>query len=479
MRIATWTTVIVLLVISHGSSQCVVQETQLLAASDGTAIGWPVAMARGEAVAMGPGSGLLYVFRQIGTQWTEVQALGAADGTALSSSLCLREDVLVVGAVTDDDGGTDAGAAYVFRRDQGNLHWYQEQKLTASDVQPGAGFGTSVAYCEGRIAIGAEHDDGFGPNRGAAYVFRYSGSLWVEEQKILPSSSTDFDHGHSVALTEEVLVVGAPSFGFLHPPTVPGAVYLYRRSGTIWSEEQRLQLGSFGDQFGVAVVAEDNCVGIANDTTNPPIRPGAIYLYSHDGTSWVLDQEILASDSENSDGFGGSLAMQGNRMVVGRPFDGPMIEGSAYAFRRRDGVWVETRKLVPSNPVLFLLFGSYVGAFGGYALVGDFSASEAYLVTLDPLRLETNGFSFGPGDLLTLVAEGGLPSQPLALFAGLASAGPSTLILTAAFGQDGLFELSTAVPSDPNLLGLDVELQMFSTSCEGTLEDSRVTISLE
>ncbi|MCH7811589.1 MAG: FG-GAP repeat protein, partial [Chloroflexi bacterium] len=65
---------------------------------------------------------------------SEVKKLLASDaqaGDQFGFSVAVSGDTAVVGAFFEDAGGTDAGAAYVFQRDQGGAdNWGQVKKLT-------------------------------------------------------------------------------------------------------------------------------------------------------------------------------------------------------------------------------------------------------------------------------------------------------------------------------------------------------------
>jgi hypothetical protein len=88
-------------------------------------------------------------------------------------------DVIVVGSPLDDDAGESTGSAHVFRYD--GTHWVEEQKLIASDGAAGDLFGFSVAVSGPVVGIGAPYDLG-GGGAGLAYVFRHGATGWTEEQ---------------------------------------------------------------------------------------------------------------------------------------------------------------------------------------------------------------------------------------------------------------------------------------------------------
>ncbi|MHC5004810.1 MAG: FG-GAP repeat protein, partial [Planctomycetota bacterium] len=123
-------------------------------------------------------------------------------------AVAVSGNVALVGANEDDDLGSNSGSAYVFRFD-GN-GWTQEQKLLASDGAGGDMFGLSVALAGDVAVIGAPRNDDAGSNSGSAYVFRFDGDSWVEEQKLVAPDGASWDAlGTSVGLSGGQVLAGA------------------------------------------------------------------------------------------------------------------------------------------------------------------------------------------------------------------------------------------------------------------------------
>ena len=120
----------------------------------------------------GSNSGSAYVFVRSGGVWTEQQKLTASDGAAtdyFGFSVAVSGDTAVIGTPYDDDKGSNSGSAYVFVRSGGV--WTEQQNLTANDGAAGDNFGYSVAVSGDTAVIGAVGDDDQGTNSGSAYVF--------------------------------------------------------------------------------------------------------------------------------------------------------------------------------------------------------------------------------------------------------------------------------------------------------------------
>ena len=88
----------------------------------------------------------------------------------------------MVGAWFGDAGNVvDSGAAYVFRFD--GIDWTEEQKLNASDAATGNEYACSASVSGNVIVAGDRFGDSSGvANSGSAYVYRFDGSVWQEEQ---------------------------------------------------------------------------------------------------------------------------------------------------------------------------------------------------------------------------------------------------------------------------------------------------------
>jgi len=153
------------------------------------------------------------VYRFDGTSWVEEQKLIASDGASSDEfgfSVALAGDVALVGARLHDDNGADSGSAYVYRFD--GTSWVEEQKLIASDGASLDEFGESVALADDTALVGARLHDDNGADSGSAYVYRFNGTNWVEEQELIASDGTAFEHfGRSVALAGNLPLVGASS----------------------------------------------------------------------------------------------------------------------------------------------------------------------------------------------------------------------------------------------------------------------------
>ncbi|MBA4107885.1 MAG: hypothetical protein C0485_19305 [Pirellula sp.] len=124
----------------------------------------------------GDRSGKVYVFQSDEAGgWVEREILVPSDGivgTGLGKEIAISGDLIVCGALTDDQGQF-TGSAFAFRRDD-NGDWQQIAKLIANDAAAEDHFGySSLSIHGGRVLVGSFVDDHSGyEDAGSAYLFR-------------------------------------------------------------------------------------------------------------------------------------------------------------------------------------------------------------------------------------------------------------------------------------------------------------------
>ena len=114
----------------------------------------------------GSGSGSAYIFDLDGTQLAKIKASDGASNDQFGISVAVGSGRICVGALWDDDNGSNSGSAYIF-----DLDGTQLAKITASDGATSNFFGVSTAVGSGRIVVSAHIDDDNGPFSGSAYIY--------------------------------------------------------------------------------------------------------------------------------------------------------------------------------------------------------------------------------------------------------------------------------------------------------------------
>lgn len=257
-------------------------------------------------------------------------ASDGASGDRFGDWVSICEDVAVIGADSDDDSGTHAGSAYIFRYDPDELRWLEEQKLLAADGSAHDHFGESVSVFGDIAVIGAFRDDDNGVDSGSAYVFRFDGVTWIQEQKLLPTDGIGDDwFGRSVAIFEQTILIGTKTAGY---------VFGYDPDTAQWEEQQKLLPadGLTGSAFGhdVAICGSVGLIGAPNAEL-AGIDSGAAYVFRFNGLIWEQEERLVSDDAAAGDSFGFSVAIEGETAVVGARLDDDHgnASGSAYVFR--------------------------------------------------------------------------------------------------------------------------------------------------
>ena len=287
-------------------------------------------------------AGAAFIFEREGDVWIEKALLRADDPRNedyFGWSVAIFGDIAVVG-ISRDDGplknSVNIGGAYIYARENGT--WVKQTILRASNAEAGDEFGWSVAINGTTILVGAIYEDGINNTlgaSGAAYVFVWNGMDW-SEQAILRSSNpgTTDQFGYSVAIDENTAVVG------MNYNVNPDKVSVFVRDNSNWSEQAILSrsVTSSSNRFGQSISISGNRVVVssASDHTIASYA-GAIYIYVREGTTWTQQSILYSSNLEPNDSFGWSTALSDDLLVVGARWeDGPentiQNTGAAYLF---------------------------------------------------------------------------------------------------------------------------------------------------
>jgi hypothetical protein len=346
------------------------------------------------------------VFRWDGANWSQQQKLTASDGAAgddFGYSISISGNYAIVGAYGDD---SYKGSAYIFKWD--GASWNQQQKLLASDGAAGDDFGYSVSISGDYAIVGAYYDDS---GKGSAYVFLRSGTSWSQQQKLLASDgAASDDFGYSVSISGDYAIVGA------YYDDTKGSAYIFKRNGTSWSQQQKLLAsdGAAGDGFGCSVSISGGyaIVGAYQDDDYGQ-NSGSAYMFGRNGTSWSQQEKLTALDSAANDYFGISVSISGDYAIVGACGDDDKgsSSGSAYTFNRDGTNWVEQQKLIASDGEILRQFGRSVSMSSDYAIVGayydygDGSYGSGYIFRFSPTTDLNDDFKVDFADFATFADE--------------------------------------------------------------------------
>jgi lipopolysaccharide export system protein LptA len=317
---------------------------------------------------------------------SEFQILTASDKAAndnFGNSVSISGDVAIVGAPYADPGGTtDAGKACIFRYN--GTSWIEEAILIASDKTAYDNFGWSVSISGDVAIIGASYADPDGTSAaGKAYIFRYNGTSWIQEAILTASDKAVGDYfGWSVAISGNLAIVGA-SYADPDRTWLAGKAYIFRYNGTSWIQEAILIASdkAIGDQFGNSVSISGNVaiVGANLGDSGGYTDAGKAYIFRYNGTSWIQEAILIASDKAANDNFGTSVSISGDVAIVGANLADPSgitNAGKAYIFRYNGTSWIQEAILTASDKAESDLFGNSVSISGNVAIIGAYHADS-------------------------------------------------------------------------------------------------------
>ncbi|HSG89682.1 MAG TPA: cadherin-like beta sandwich domain-containing protein [Pseudomonadales bacterium] len=331
----------------------------------------------------GSAAGAVYLFRRDEAgDWSQeayAKAPNTDSGDSFGAAVAVDGARLLVGADGEDgavagvDGNaadnslSNAGAAYLFERD-GTVGWRASAYLKASDVDSADRFGRSVAISGDLIAVGAPLEDSSAKgvdgndaddslsSSGAVYVFGVDAAGSWRQVAYLKASNPDAGDrfGTAVALDGELLAVAADGEdsaargvdGDQNDDSLDaaGAVYLFERDASgRWSQTAYLKASNPDslDGFGTALILRGNLLavgardedsratGIGGDQSDDGARDaGAVYVFARDAAgAWSQIAYVKASNTDPSDGFGSSLALDGDTLVAGAPGEDSAARG--------------------------------------------------------------------------------------------------------------------------------------------------------
>jgi hypothetical protein len=293
----------------------------------------------------------------------------------LGYSVSLSGDLAIAGAPNVGPANERSGAAYLYRRVGDNI-WVESDKLTATPVAGadpllGDQFGFSVAISGNVAVIGANSSSASGNDSGLAYIFDVTGGTGTQVVRLIPSDAgAQRLFGTSVAAGPGRALIGARGAG-------PGSAYVFEPdSGGAWTQRGRLSAadGAANDGFGISVaLSGDRAIVGAYEDDSPLGNAGSAYVFQANAMGqWSQVAKLTADDANADDSLGISVAIEGNTALVGAWKDderGPDA-GAAYLFQETTpGSWEQVAKFTASDAEAGDRFGTAVALHGSNAII--------------------------------------------------------------------------------------------------------------
>jgi hypothetical protein len=284
---------------------------------------------------------------------------------AFGSEVAIDGDKVLIGARYDDTFGSSSGAAYLFDAVSGNL----TQTFFQPDLDVGDTFGTAVAIDGDKVLIGAAGESEVGSGGGAAFLFdAVSGNLIQS----FFSSNNSVIFGSSVAIDGDKVLIGDSQNDTF--AKLSGAAFLFDAvSGDLTQsffhpnpDEPRFNVG---DAFGASVAINEDkvLIGAPGDDTFG-FSSGSAFLF--DALSGNIIQTFFDPNPGDEDVFGSSVAIEGDKVLISAIFDDTFgfNSGAAFLFDALSGNLIQT--FLDPNPDDFDFFGTSVAIDGDKVLIG-------------------------------------------------------------------------------------------------------------
>lgn len=281
--------------------------------------------------------GIVHIYLRVGTTWSlesSITRIGAQVGDYLGISIDIDgvADRVIVGGL---------GRGYVFRRE--GLLWYEEIGDTGAGL-----FGHSVAISTDglRVVVSLpELDHTSLTKAGMLYVFIRDNQNWTLEQTLVANDASSNDYlGWSVDINDDGSVIVAGAHGSSPDnETEGGSVYVYKRSGTTWSQDTKLIASDVHeyDRFGQSVAISPDGVNVIIGTPYTDvagtINAGAGYLYVDSPSyGWIQAHKLISTDRHDDDLLGSSVSISNSRIALSSPLcdiSGSQDAGAVYIYR--------------------------------------------------------------------------------------------------------------------------------------------------
>ena len=269
-----------------------------------------------------------------------IKASNTGKDNQFGSAVALSADgnTLAVGAITEGsaakgvngvskDHAVNSGAVYVYTRDAKG--WKQQAYLKASNAAASAQFGNalslsadgnllavgSAAEASSATGVNGDQSDRSMPGAGAVYVFARAGTTW-SQQAYLKASNT-----------------GGPTLGYQFGYAV--------------------SLSSDGSTLAVSETSDpSNATGIngnAKDTSAP--EAGAVFIFTHSGDIWSQQAYIKPWNTTTANLlFGYSIGLSGNGDTLGvGAYNDEGRRGAVYVFTRTNGTWSQQMRVLSTQ----------------------------------------------------------------------------------------------------------------------------------
>ncbi|MDB6028162.1 MAG: hypothetical protein JWM68_4385 [Verrucomicrobiales bacterium] len=386
---------------SRAATNVVDTETKLLASDARTELIFGNAVAidgSSAAVAAGEfGRGTVYTFDLVGGVWTETQKINVPitlPFDQFGNSIALESNTLAIGQPLAFASSNLSGQVYVYVRSGST--WVLQATLLEPVLrtEPFIQMGNSVSLSGNTLVAGDLNNSSAATSAGAVFVYQRTGTNWAFVTELFPNLPLEFERiGASVAIDRDTIIAGTLS----DATNVPGAAYVFVRSGTNWIQQQILLLNdvqlSVHSIVTVAIEGNIAVLGLPEEVIGG-VNSGAAYVFVRIGSTWTLQQKLVPTNAEANLGFGTDVAIQNGQVVVGLPgrtVNGLALAGAFDLFRFNGSSWVLAQEVSATDARADARFGSALDldssniiSGAGFDSEAAVRAGAAYIYALTP-----------------------------------------------------------------------------------------------
>ncbi|MAR49516.1 MAG: hypothetical protein CML42_00145 [Rhodobacteraceae bacterium] len=307
--------------------------------------------------------GRVYIYKYQQDSWVVLKFIGQphSGNDYFGQTLAYYNDYLIVCSPREDTGTTDAGSAYIFKKDEGGVdNWGHIKTLRNPGIN---GTVDSYSYFGDRIDIDGDylcisaygiHNRREGRNdnnAGAVFIFKKDEGgtdNWgliktIQSQRLLTNSN--FYFGHDISISDDVLVISNKS----HYSSHHQGSEVYLRNGNNWEYSEKLwdsdkPYGGTGTTyFGYKVKTDSNYIlsyAKGGNITGGIGSTGIVFLYARDINNKFNLVKAFGIARASNIYFGSSLDIKGDIIAIGAPDDdvtGDHHGGSVYVYSKDVG----------------------------------------------------------------------------------------------------------------------------------------------
>lgn len=278
-------------------------------------------------------AGNVYAYQKIEGSWILQNELQHPGYQEFGKSITMHGDTAFIGGYTFDNDGQETQFQHVYQRK--NDSWLLQETLLggSNDIH-----GNDISLTTEFALVGDK-------------MYHHDGTSWSLQSILQPNDScAGCMSTKSSAVSGTLALIGHPNQSVDGEPST-GAVHMYRMIDSQWVSSGVLngQPGT-GGEFGFSVSIAENSVLIGARVAPNGGSNGKVFVYTDDGKSLSLVQEIIPSDNIFSGEFGNRIITDGELAIVSASYNtGPVGNGTAYVFQYDGTNWIEKLKLSGSD----------------------------------------------------------------------------------------------------------------------------------